>query len=358
MPTFWKETSSTDSIVFFTGLGVIIVVLVLVNVFKSRLPQGTGTGTGSLGGGPRRFSGIALHRLAASAGLNRDQTKMLEYVLRSDNVVDPGRSLASFTLLDRHFKRAYRTIERTANTEEELQERLSLLFSTRNTLESSQGTPGLASTRKIAENTPAVISIGRDSYPARVISAKGDDLVVENPKNALGSPIRLLRGGKITLSFFTKSSKGFSFESRILGASESGEGPVLHLVHSAQIKRLSQRRFRRRQAVVPANFFFVRVEESGWRKEKKLVVDKRRLSGNITDISIGGCSIKTNVSVPSGTRLKIEFMHGDNMNIVILGQVLRTNRSGISTVMHVKFLKVPRRSLNAINALVYEYDDT
>jgi hypothetical protein len=353
MPTFWKETSSTDSIVFFVGLGVIILILVLVNVFKSRIPQGTG----SLGSGPRHFSGIALHRLAASAGLDHDQTKMLEYVLKNDNVVDPGRSLASFTLLDRHFKRAYRTIERTANTEEEVQERLSLLFSTRNILESSQGTPDIASTRRIAENTPAVIGTGRDNYPVRVISAKGDDLVVENPKNALGSPIRLSRGSKITLSFFTKSSKGFSFESRILGASESGEGPVLHLVHSTQIKRLSQRRFRRRQAVIPVNFFFVRVEESGWRKEKKLVVDKRRLSGNIMDVSIGGCSVKTNVSVPSGTRLKIEFMHGENMNIAILGQVLRTNRSGISTVMHVKFLKVPRRSLNAINALVYEYDD-
>jgi hypothetical protein len=354
MPTFWKETSSMDTIIFFVGLGVFILVLVIVNVFKSRIPQGTGLSRG----GPRHFSGFTLHRLASSAGLDRDQTRMLEFVLKNDNVTDPVRSINSPTLLDRHFKRAFRLIEQTANTDEEVQDQLSLLFSTRNILESSQGAPGPTSTRQIAENTPAVISTGRDSYPVRTISARGDDLVVENPKNALGSPVRLPRGSKITLSFFTKSSRGFSFESRILGVSDSGDGQVLHLVHSSQIKRLSQRRFRRRQAVIPAGYFFVRVEESGWKKEKKLVVEKRRFTGNIMDISIGGCSIKTNVSVPSGTRLKIEFMHAENTNIVILGQVLRTNRNGISTVMHIKFIKVPRRSLNAINALVYEYIDT
>ena len=88
-----------------------------------------------------------------------------------------------------------------------------------------------------------------------------------------------------------------------------------------------------------------------------MVVDKRRLTGNIIDISIGGCSIKTSVNVPSGQRLKIEFNHEGNVTVAVLGQVLRTNRSGISTIMHIKFLKVPRRSLNAINALVFEYAD-
>jgi hypothetical protein len=97
--------------------------------------------------------------------------------------------------------------------------------------------------------------------------------------------------------------------------------------------------------------------EEGRRREKKLVVDKRRLTGNIMDISIGGCSIKTNILVQTGSRLKIEFIHSDNFNVAVLGQVIRTNRNGISTVMHIKFLKVPRRSLNAINALVYEYAD-
>jgi hypothetical protein len=359
LPTFYKQTDSQDLIVFAVGIGVVIVIFAIINGLKKRYNgPAVGGGRGGSGAPVRRFSGLALHQLARSIGLDRDQTKMLEFVLRNDSVTDLDRSINSPTLLDRHFKRAYRTIERTANTEEEAQERLSLLFSTRNTLEAAGSNSGsITSTRQVAEKAAAVISIGQESYPVKVLSAKGDNLVVENPQNALGTPLRLPRGGKVTLSFFTKSSRGFSFESRILGTVDSADGPMLQLVHSSQMKRLSQRRFRRRQTVITANFYFVYVEETGHRKEKKMVVDKRRLTGNIMDISIGGCSIKTNVSVPSGTRLKIEFIYANNTNIAVLGQVLRTNRTGISTIMHIKFLRVPRRAMNAINALVFEYAD-
>jgi c-di-GMP-binding flagellar brake protein YcgR len=354
----WKQTNSQDALVFVIGIGVVIVILVIVNIIKKRYNPPAMGGSGGAAASARHFSGFTLHRLASSIGLDRDQTKMLEYVLRNDNVSDPVRSVNSPNLLDRHFKRTYRIIERSANTEEEAQERLSLLFSTRNVLESAgSGGDSVASTRQIPEKAAAVITIGQESYPVKVISSKGDNLAVENPKNALGTPLRLPRGGKITLSFFTKSSRGFSFESRILGTADSSDGPVLQIVHSSQIKRLSQRRYRRRQAVIPAAFYFVYVEESGYRKEKKMVVDKRRLTGNIMDISIGGCSIKTNISVPSGTRLKIEFIYANNTQVAVLGQVLRTNRTGVSTVMHIKFLRVPRRSMNAINALVFEYAD-
>ncbi|MDR0623506.1 MAG: flagellar brake protein [Treponema sp.] len=335
-----------------------ITILIAVNFIKKRYNVPAIGGSGGTSSSVRRFSGFTLYRLANNIGLDRDQTKMLEFILKTDNVTDPVRSINSPALLDRHFKRAYRIIERSANTEEEAQQRLALLFSTRNILESANSGGGsVASTRQVAEKAAAVITIGQESYPVKVISTKGDNLVVENPKNALGTPIRLPRGGKITLSFFTKSSKGFSFESRILGTADSPEGPVLQLVHSSQIKRLSQRRYRRRQTVIAAVFYFVYVEETGHRKEKKMVVDKRRLTGNIMDISIGGCSIKTNMSVPSGTRLKIEFIHSNNMHVAVLGQVLRTNRTGVSTIMHIKFLRVPRRSMNAINALVFEYVD-
>jgi c-di-GMP-binding flagellar brake protein YcgR len=349
----WKEKNPKDIAVFLIGLGGVVIFLVVLNVVKKRTAA---PGPGA-SGPVRRFSGFALRRLAGSLGLDRDQAKMLEFVLRNDNVTDLRRTIDSANLLDRAFKRAYRTIERSANTENEALERINLLFSTRNALESTMGGEGISSTRQVAENTSAVISIGGDSYPVKVISSKGENLVVENPQNALGTPVRLPRGGKVNLSFFTKSSKGFSFESRILGLADSADGPVLQLVHSSQIKRLSQRRFRRRQAVIGNSFYYVYVEESGRKKEKKMVVDKRRLTGNIMDISIGGCSIKTSVNVPSGQRIKIEFTYEGNTTVAVLGQVLRTNRSGINTIMHIKFLKVPRRSLNAINALVFEYAD-
>ena len=354
---FSKQTDPKDVMTFVIGIAVVVIILVAVSVIKKRFNPPSMGGPQTPGSGHRRFSGFALHQQVSSMGLDKDQIKMLDNVFKNDDVVDTRRSLGSPALLDRHFLKTYRIIEKTSATDDEAQDKLTLLFSTRNILDMHSGTDNITTTRDIPENTQAVLSTGRESYSVRILSSKGENLVVENPENALGTTVPIPRGSKISISFFSKSSKGFSFESRILAISESASGPVLHLVHTSQIKKLSQRRFRRRHVVIPAIFFFVHLEKTGRRDDStKMVVDKRRLTGNITDISIGGCSIKTNLSVPSGTRLKIEATV-NNGSIAVLGQVLRTNRTGMSTIMHIKFLRVPRRSLNIINALVYEYAD-
>jgi hypothetical protein len=287
-------------------------------------------------------------------GLNRDQAKMLDFVFRTGGISDPQRLLNSPNILDRNFKRTYRLVERTSASEEEMNTRLSLLFTIRNIIDARSGTSATTSTRQIPENTAAVLEVGTNNDPTRVISSRGDSLVVENPLNDDGNPIRFSKGSMANLLFFTESSKGFSVGSRILDSSETADGHVLQLVHSGQIKRLSKRRFRRRQTVLSTGFYLINVDEENT-DNNKVTMDQRRLSGNILDISIGGCSIKTNAPINSGQRLKIEFTREDKSVVVALGEVLRTNRSGNSTVMHIKFLKVPKKSLNSINAIVYEY---
>ena len=353
-----KTANPTDAIYFVVGIGVLVIVLIAVNVIRSRFNVSALNGTQGSGGSPRHFSMLSLHRLTSGLGLDRDQSKMLEFVLRSDGVTDPARSLNSPNLLDRHFKRAYRLIERTSISEDEMNNRLAVLFATRNIIETNLGMADTTSTRQIPANAAAVLTVGQTNYPIRVISSRGDTLVVENPTSGTGTTLRLPRGSKVNLAFFTKSSKGFSVESRVLGATDTADGPVLQLVHSGQIKRLSNRRFRRRQTVISTSFYCVFVEETGRRNEKKMIVDKRKFSGNILDISIGGCSIKTSAPLSAGQRLKIEFTREDNSVVVALGEVLRTTKAGVNTIMNIRFLKVPRKSLNSINAMVYEYTET
>jgi len=89
-----------------------------------------------------------------------------------------------------------------------------------------------------------------------------------------------------------------------------------------------------------------------------MTVDKRRYTGNIQDISVGGCSMKVGIQVIPGQRLKLEFIDHDDSIVATLGEVLRISRNGTATIIHIKFLKVPRRSLNSINAMVYDYDES
>jgi c-di-GMP-binding flagellar brake protein YcgR len=311
-------------------------------------------------GAPRRFSGFTLRRIARSYGLDTVQRKTLESIFRYDAVTDPISIMESAPLLDRHFKRAYQRIENTAEGDEDAQEQFSLLFSTRNAIESAQNTPGsVASTRHIPSGSAAVLTIGKETHQVRVANAKGDSVLVEAPKNSLGSAIRIPTGSRVSLSFFTKSSKGYSFESRVLGTMETAKGPALKLAHVARVKPLVSRKYRRRQTTTPCSITMITVREERVRRKivRKMTLDNRRYSGAIMDISVGGCSIRCSASIQPGARIKIEFVYDDSPSIVALGQILRVNRGGMYTTIHVKFIKVPQRSQNLINAIVFEYTD-
>ncbi|MCL2211534.1 MAG: PilZ domain-containing protein [Treponema sp.] len=336
------------------GVSVMVVLfggIFLLNAKKGNISGGKKSGSGAASvGSSSIFSIFKIHGIARNIGLGREQTKMLDFVFRVDSAQDPEKSIATPALLDRHFKRAYRIIEQSGSGPE-TQRKLAILFSLRNTLENSAyGT--MTSTRQIKEDTVFTIVVGKDKININVISAKGEALLVEAPKTVLGSQIKMQRGTKLNVLFFNRSNKGFSFETKVVGYSSRDGRSTMQLAHSNQLKFLSQRRYRRRQAVIPSSLFLVLVEGSG--KKQRLIVDKRLLKGNIADVSVGGCSVKMMSPVQVGARFKIEFIAGDS-DVAALGQVLRTNRTGMNTIIHIKFLKLSQKSMNAINSFVYEY---
>jgi len=345
-------------IFFLLGIGAVIILLLLLNYLKNSNKVEALNKTTVGEEGQRKFSIFTFRRIVANLGLDKDQTNMLEFVLKCDNVTDLVRTFESPMLLDKHFKKAFRIIERTSISNDEMNNRLSVLFATRNIIDNKANSVSTTSTREIPENTAAVLAVGDVNYPIRVISSKGDSLIVENPLSSTGEALDLQKGSLVTVSFFPEPNKGFAVDSRVLGTTETIDGHhVLQLVHSGQIKKLSKRRFRRRQTVITTAFYFVYVENGKNKKDMQMTVDKRRFAGNIMDISIGGCSVKTAVPVNSGQKLKIEFTREDDSIIAALGEVLKTSRAGTDTIMNIKFLKVPRKSLNTINAMVYEYTD-
>jgi len=346
-----SAASPTTMLVLGIVVAVLIAALIIFNAVKSG-SRGGGSGSGGGGsGGSKLFASIALRRLANNIGLDSEHAKMLDFVFRTDDVIDPEKSINTPALLDRHFRRAYRLIEQTSGSDQNTQYKLSVLFSTRNVLENSI-IGGISSTRDLKDDLTLTLNYGKDKINVRLLNAKTDLLLVEAPKNVLGSQIKIPKGTRLSVLFFTKSNKGFSFETRVSGYSTVNGHATLQLAHSNQLRFLSQRRYRRRHAVIACLMFLVYVEGSG--KKQRLIVDKRRLTGNIADISVGGCSIKTTTPVQVGARFKIEFTQGDD-NVAALGQVLRINRTGANTIIHVKFLKVSQKSMNIINAFVYEY---
>jgi hypothetical protein len=366
---YFKQDDPTAAIALLASVGALIVIFLTIGFIRNGIRVGSvRAGSARVGqsrvktaAAPGKINTSVLRRAARAYGLDREQTRLLGFVFQNDQAGDPERVLGNAALLDKHFKRAYKAIERNTESEEEVQQRLVKLFSLRNALEGAQESGGAISTSQLAENTAAVLATGKESYPVRVISAKGAFVVVENPKNAIGTSVRIPKGSKVTLSFFTKSSKGFAFDSKVVDTTSTPHGPGLQLSHSGKAKLLAQRRYKRKQISARCFFYLVFVDtvKIGKRKQvPKLVVDNRRYGGTVLDISIGGCSIKVSTPVQVGSRLKISIDSGNNSTMTVLGQVLRINRTGAAgTVMHIKFLKIPKKAFNSISALVFGYDE-
>jgi len=344
----WVDKSPTDNVL---QVGLLIAVVVIAIIFLINARRGVKFNFSIGSKASKAFSGFALRRMVKNAGLSRGQIKMLDFVFKTDEVTDPQKSLSTPALLDRHFKRAYHKIEQTSDNEAEIRQRHAVLFSTRNILENS-AIGVLSSTRQISEDTILTVNYGKEKYNLRVISIDKEHLAVEAPKSVLGSQIKIPKGTKLNVLFFNKNNKGFSFETHFIDYSNIRSHHVMLLAHSDQVKLLSQRRYRRRQAVIACFMNLVYVE--GTKKKQRLIVDKRRMSGTIMDISVGGCSIKISAPVQVGARFKIEFTQGGK-TVAALGQVLRINKTGISTIIHIKFLRVTQKSINLINSYVYEY---
>ena len=356
---YFKEEDPSKAIPFLIGFVVIIAIIIITNKFRSGMSTSVaGKGKSKTAITPRRFNAFTLYRIASAYGLDKEQTKLLEYVFRNDAVTDPERVMNNPALLDRHFKRTYRIIERNSETDDDAQDRMSRLFSLRNVIESASTSAGNA-TARLSDNTPAVLTIDQESYSVKVVSSRGQQVVIEAPKNPLGTPVRIAKGTRITLSFFTKSSKGFAFDGHVVGTQDTDRGPGLQITHTGKSKPLVKRMYRRKQAIVKCDFFLVFLDESeGKKKAPKLIVDSRKLNGNILDISVGGCALRTSVPIQAGSRLKIVIDCNDNYLVNVLGQVLRSNRSrAVGTILHIKFLKVPRRAFNSISALVFDYNE-
>ena len=116
---------------------VVIITVAIVFRFINRggkspiasVSSGYATATG--------YNSFTLRRAAAPYGLNGEQIKMLDYVFRNGNVSNPARIIRDSNALDRHFKRAYRSIEKDSRDPEKAQQNLSKLFLLRNAIEAA-----------------------------------------------------------------------------------------------------------------------------------------------------------------------------------------------------------------------------
>jgi hypothetical protein len=117
------------------------------------------------------------------------------------------------------------------------------------------------------------------------------------------------------------------------------------------------RNFRRKNIKSECFFYLVimtNIRVDSKVKKKLRVETDNRYSGIMLNISQGGCALSMVNNVKAGNMIKIEFNIGRE-HITALGQILRLNKEDGRWIYHVKFLKLPKKSIVALNAYIFEY---
>lgn len=357
---YWKQEDPGQTALFLAVIGGIALLAIVVGIARNGV---SGAGLGGSGGGARSagFSKSRFRKAARQVGMAEEDLRFLEDYAKALNVTSPETTLMNQAKLDQFFKDVFRNIEKNSESEAAADERKAILLAIREGLAArGGGVKSVVSTRQLGRNTPLTfITQDEENYPTLVVAIEPQALAVEPVRDPYGEPIRFRRGSKLTCYFYGKEHQGFQFVTKVLGFSTIGARETLLLAHSDSVSALPARKHVRRETKSRCVFYPVVVTTTKVRGKTKTNARVEGISfpGTVTDISAGGMGIQTANPLPAGQFLKIELEAGSATHVAF-GKVVRMNKlRGTAGMMHIQFVKISRRALNAVMSFVFGYAD-
>lgn len=219
----------------------------------------------------------------------------------------------------------------------------------------------------LIKHNKAQVSAGFLKEASRMGLTKHEAITLEKILRAEGSdPFAVLKNKddlddhfKIALQHLRREAHNESVENEVAEIFSIRNIIEYHVVSSNpnSVNRIA-RSFPRKSISELCTFYYVSMIKQQVEKKtiKKLVTQKEKNSGTLINLSIGGAALKTTtMKNKSGQLLKIEFPI-KRQQIAALGEILRINTEGNFSIMHLKFLKISKKSLNSINNLIYGYE--
>ncbi|MBP7262856.1 MAG: PilZ domain-containing protein [Spirochaetia bacterium] len=350
--TYWKQSNPEDSRIFLIVLGALVAVALVYSLIK-KLSSGT------ISSRVPGFRSGTFRRKALDVGFSDAEADFLEHYARKLGVQNPQSVFGTRQQLDSFIKATFRYIDRHAETEESAEDLKGRLFAIREAL-SLRINSGAAirSSRQLKARTPISLVTNKEAhYASLIVFNEPRALYVEPALDAFGVPIRFTRGSKLTVFFYAGNHVGYNFHTRSGGLVNLDGRQLLALSHNDSVKQLPSRRHQRREARLSGRFYLVHVHAARDRGKvvKSVQVEKAAVPSIITDVSAGGLSMQTMSPANVGEFVKIEFDLGAGTRWAY-ASVVRASRLRSGTSLHLKFVKIPRKTVNEILSYVYGFE--
>lgn len=276
------------------------------------------------------------------------------------NIKKPFLLLQNGPTLDSALEKGMTAIEYSSATEEVKEAQKLTLFHIKQVIElKSKKTSGIANTRQLRPGQVLLlISENQRKFDSKVTSNQNNVLLIQPPTDSRGNIIKMKKWAPLTVFFWKKSGEGYNFNTKVIGYRNIQGKFALMVQHANKVQQAQQRKYRRKELNKSVYFFLVHVATVGVgkKKEKRAVISERSSLGQITDISSGGCALRTTAPLKQGSLLKMQFEVGKRVPIIAFGKVVGIEKNTIGTIMHIMFTKVTRKNINKINSYIYEIE--
>ena len=201
------------------------------------------------------------------------------------------------------------------------------------------------------------IADDNEQYPLCIIKNEKDFFSVEFPTflyNSMRKPQILDR-----CRFIYKTDDGlsYSFGARVIRYEESNDNQVIMVIgHTDQLISQPQRHSKREFINEKCFFSPIRINKNSIQNKDMFIYSDKSYEGKMTNISVGGCCIQTNLPIRENQHLSVS-VPAYNINEKIIGIIKKTRRlqSG-DFALHIQFTHISLQSKNKIHAIVYNFE--
>jgi len=345
--TDWKTTAILGGII-----AVAVIALALYNHNSSGPAQGRGG---------RSFSRRQFRREAASIGLTKYQTRLLESFIKTYQVRRPFNLLSNTRELRITLGKALRDIEHMEAKESVIEQRKLEIYRIQQRVDRIfADTNRMSSTKQLRLGQNITFQQENGNRFTSVITATLKEFYcAQVPLNFGGEHVKWKKGSKIKLFIWGVDGEEMVFESKVLGYTNVKKINSVMLSHTNRVSRAIMRKYRRRPIKGQCSFYPVRIVEKGVGRKvtrQAVVLTKQGRVGSMIDISAGGCALASHKPLPRGELIKISFEPERGNPVVAFGKIVDSRMLSRSrTTLHVMFTRASSKNLNKINEYVYDF---
>ena len=351
--TYYSTKTDWKTMAVFGG--IIAAAIIFMAVYNNL------SGTAQTSRTKKKYSRRAFKREALAIGLNKEQIKILENLIKVYQVRRPFNLLSNTKELNITLGKALRDIEHMEAPEAVIEQRKLALYRIKQHIDRNfADTNRLSNTKQLRLGQHITFQQENGNrFPSVITANLKEFYCAQVPINFGGEQVKWKKGSKIKLYIWGVDGEEMVFESKVLGYTTVKKISSVMLQHTTRISRAMQRKYKRRQIKGPCTVYPVRIiEKKNGKKTTRqaVVVNNQVRLGSMIDVSAGGCALSTSKPLPRGELIKIIFEPRRGTQVVAYGKIVDTRMvTRTKTTLHIMFTRASSKNLNRIYQYIYDF---